>query len=194
MCSRTSSIPPPQDLQKEVAQLLSRNQSLEEDLTGWRQKVESLEITNFDLQERLVAIGSLVEAVRSEISDYCPSCEETAGGGEVEVEVEQEEKVDFRLQGNVIEGRLQLVMTGCSRITEDLATLQQQRDELQMVSLQFSCTCTHQLTFLFAASLSSSSLCLFSLSHLFPLILLFYLFLSCSLPVSLCFTELGSLI
>lgn len=166
MCSRASSIPRPQDLQKEVARLLSRNQSLEDDITGWRQNVESLENTNFDLQERLVAIGSLVEAVRSEISDYCPSCEETAVEREVEVEVEQEEKVDFRLQGNVIEGRLQLVMTGCSRITEDLATLQQERDELQMVSLQFSCTCTHQLTFLFAASLSSS-LCIFFF-HSFP--------------------------
>jgi len=130
-------------LQKEVAQLLSRNQSLEKDITGWKQNVESLENTNFDLQERLVAIGSLVEAVRSEIYDYCPHSEEIVGEGEKEVLEEAE--VDFRLQGNAIEGRLQLVMTGCSRIAEDLATLQHERDELQMVSTQLSCMCTQAI-------------------------------------------------
>lgn len=142
--------PLPQDLQKEVAQLLSCNQCLEKDITGWRQNVESLENTNFDLQERLVAIGSLVEAVRSEISDYCPHSEEIIGEGEKEVE--EEANVDFRLQGNAIEGRLQLVVTGCSRIAEDLATLQHERDELQMVSAQLSCMCTE--TVLHPCSLS----------------------------------------
>lgn len=125
--------------------------------------MESLENTNFDLQERLVAIGSLVEAVRSEISDYCPQCEETVGIREEEVE--EKEKVDFRLQENVIEGRLQLVMTGCSRIAEDLATLQHERDELQMVSVQLSCTYARTFSFhLLSPCAYSSTPCL---SHVF---------------------------
>ena len=119
-----------------MTRLSTGNQSLEEELADWRQKVESLENTNFDLQERLVAIGSLVEAVRSEISDYCPSADETLCEVEGKVE-EEEEKVEYRIQENLIEGRLQLVMTGCSRITEDLSTLQHERDELQMVSIPF---------------------------------------------------------
>lgn len=165
-----------QDLQKEVARLSSGSQSLEEELTGWRQKVESLENTNFDLQERLVAIGSLVDAVRSEISDYCPSNEEAVSEGEGEVE--EEEKGDYRIQENRIEGRLQLVMTGCSRITEDLSTLQLERDELQMVSRRtvhlcmYVHMCAQQLPFLHAVQFSLFTLfvflCLFPSPHLSP--------------------------
>ena len=65
-------------MKREMEETCRRNQALEEELATCKETIDSLEDTNFGLQERLVNISTLVDSITTDISSHCEGlCMET---------------------------------------------------------------------------------------------------------------------